>query len=37
MTPLGASDSEKEKDLDIFGRGGREKMLLIPFCFKEKD
>ena len=37
LTLLGAAvDSEKEKDLDILGRGGSVKMLLSPFCFKEK-
>ena len=36
-TLFGASDSEKEKDLDILGRGGKVKRLLIPLCYKEKD
>jgi len=31
LTLLGASDSEKEKDLDILGRGGSVKMLPRPF------
>ena len=37
LTLLGASDSEKEKDLDIFGRGGSVKMLPSPLYCNEKD